>query len=303
MRGFIGLVKRNILVYIKDYQALFFSILAPIIIFILYILFLRDTFISALDNSIGNLIDYIDKNDITSFSNLILLSSVLGSSLMTISFSSLATIVNDKENKASYDVNVSPISRARIILAYLLASILITFIIVLFIMILSLLICNFINNTYLVFLDYLKLFGILLLGTISACSFMMMIMIFFKTSSQRGAFQGILCAASGFIIGAYIPLSEFNPVIQTICNIFPASHITALFRNTLLGGVVNNIDLALNGIDNHILSITIKDIFGFNCNLFNSTVNNLFSLIYVFVIGIINIISLGIIYNKIYKEN
>lgn len=302
MKGFIGLVKRNILVYIKDYQAVFFSILSPIIVFVLYVLFLRGTFVSSLENSIGDGINYIDRNDISTFSNLILLASVLGSSLMTVSYSSLSTIVKDKEDKISYDIKVSPLSRFKIIIAYLLASILVTFIIVIIMMIVTLIICNSISKTYLVFSDYLKLIGILLLGTISACSFMMLIMIFFKTSSQAGAFLGLLSAASGFIIGAYIPLSEFSPIVQTICNLFPASHIAALFRNTLLTGVVNNMDSSLMGMDNHILLESIKAAFGFNCNLFNNIVNNMFSYIYVLSIIIITVILLGTIYNKIYKE-
>ena len=72
---------------------------------------------------------------------------------------------------------------------------------------------------------------------------------FFKTSSACGAFFGILSAVSGFVIGAYIPISQFSDRVQTVCNIFPASHITILLRNTLLKGILKNIDTNIGGID------------------------------------------------------
>ena len=55
----------------------------------------------------------------------------------------------------------------------------------------------------------------------------MLITMFFKSTNASGAFIGILSASSGFVIGAYIPISEFSGTIQTICNIFPA--VVAVF--------------------------------------------------------------------------
>ena len=44
MNGYIGLTKRNLLLYFKDRQAILFSLLTPIIVFGLYILFLKDNY-------------------------------------------------------------------------------------------------------------------------------------------------------------------------------------------------------------------------------------------------------------------
>ena len=41
MKGFIGFTKRNLLVYFKDKQAILFSLLTSIIVFVLYLLFLK----------------------------------------------------------------------------------------------------------------------------------------------------------------------------------------------------------------------------------------------------------------------
>ena len=44
MKMYLGLTKRNMLVYFKDRQAILFSLLTSIILFVLYLLFLRGTF-------------------------------------------------------------------------------------------------------------------------------------------------------------------------------------------------------------------------------------------------------------------
>jgi len=41
MRKFVGLTKRNLLIYFKDIQSIFFSMLTPIIVLVLYVLFLK----------------------------------------------------------------------------------------------------------------------------------------------------------------------------------------------------------------------------------------------------------------------
>jgi len=52
MISFFGLTKRNMLVYLKDRQAVIFSMITPIIVFGLYILFLRGNYINSLENSL-----------------------------------------------------------------------------------------------------------------------------------------------------------------------------------------------------------------------------------------------------------
>ena len=43
MNKFIGLTKRNLLIFFKDKQSVIFSLMTSIIVFVLYLLFLRGT--------------------------------------------------------------------------------------------------------------------------------------------------------------------------------------------------------------------------------------------------------------------
>ena len=52
MRGFIGLTKRNLLLFFKDRQTIVFSLLTSIIMLFLYLLFLKETFVDAVNGAL-----------------------------------------------------------------------------------------------------------------------------------------------------------------------------------------------------------------------------------------------------------
>ena len=51
MKMYMGLTKRNLLVYLKDKQSIVFSLLTSMIVFALYLLFLKSTFVDAIDGA------------------------------------------------------------------------------------------------------------------------------------------------------------------------------------------------------------------------------------------------------------
>ena len=49
MRGFVGFTKRNLLIYFKDFQTVVFSMLTSIIVFLLYMFFIKDSYVNAVE--------------------------------------------------------------------------------------------------------------------------------------------------------------------------------------------------------------------------------------------------------------
>ena len=76
MKDFIGLTKRNILIYFKDVLAIIFSLMTSMIVFVLYLLFLKGTFVDALTSTMRGLENIVNSGDIDMFVNGILLSGV-----------------------------------------------------------------------------------------------------------------------------------------------------------------------------------------------------------------------------------
>lgn len=302
MISFFGLTKRNMLVYLKDRQAVIFSMITPIIVFGLYILFLRGNYINSLENSLYQAEGLIKQEDIEMFANLILLSGVIGSSVITVTYSSLTRIVADKERKIDYDISATPVRRVKIICSYLLAAFINSFIMTSILLSAGLLIISLLGDTYLSFIDVLALYGITALGALSATTFFMIFMLLFKSTSSAGAFQGLLAAAVGFVIGAYLPISEFNPAVQTIANLFPGSHVTALYRHVLLDGVLDSMNLSMNGIDNGILVSNLKDVFSTHLYLFENKIDTIGMVLYTSICALASVLIISALYNKLYKR-
>lgn len=302
MRGFAGLTKRNLLIYFKDIQSVIFSLLTSIIVFVLYLLFLKGTFLDAVNGAMAGLEEIIPSSDVEMLVNGLLLVGILGSAMITVPYNCLSTIVRDREQKIDYDISATPIRRWQIIMSYFLASTISAFVMTGIILTVGLAILSGMGDLHMSSQMILSAYGTVLLGAVSATAFFMIVVLFFKSSSASGAFFGMLSAAAGFVIGAYIPISQFSEGVQTFCNIFPASHITILFRNVLLNGLFDEINEGLGGIDQGVFVDSIKDVFTFKAKLFGSTFDGMHMVWYVAGITMICIVIMIIAYSKTYKR-
>ena len=302
MRKYIGLTKRNLLIYFKDYQSILFSMITPIIVFVLYLLFLKDTFVSPIKNATIGLEQWILDEDINMFVNGLLLTGILGTTMITVPYNCLITIIRDRENKIDYDISATPIRRNQIVLSYFTASALSAFIMAAIILTGGLCIMGAQGTLYLGGKDVAALYGITFLGAVSATSLFMIVVLFFKTSSASGAFLGILSAACGFVIGAYIPISQFSEGVQTFCNVFPGSGITILYRNSLLNPMLDKINQNIGGLDDGMFVEAMRETFVFDSHLFGQTISSSGVVGMVCIVAIVTTILIGMIYPKIYQR-
>ena len=306
MRGFLGLTKRNLLLFFKDKQSILFSLLTSMIVLALYLLFLKDTFVNAMDSAINQfpgLSLLIDKNDKDMFANLILLTGILGSAMITVPYNCLITLVKDRENKVDYDILATPLKRGQIILSYFVSAAFSSIILTGIILAIGLATICMHGNIYLGTIDILKAFGVVALGSISATSIFMIVVLFLKTVSASGAFFGLLSAVSGFIIGAYIPISQFSEAVQTVCNIFPASQITIILRNVLINGLLEHMTTSLNGVDQGMFVTSIKELFSFKARIFDGYFDMNQMLCYIVVSIVICVVVQILVYSKTYKKS
>lgn len=304
MRKFWGLTKRNLLVFFKDKTMIFFSMLTPIIIFVLYLLFLRGTYVSSLEHHAEKLLTLglVTSGDLSALANGLLLTGIMGSALITIPYNCLVTLVNDREKGVDVDLTVTPASRLQIVLAYFTAAALSAILMTAMILLAGLLILQFSHATYLTAKALLLLFGTLILGAISSTAVFMAILLFIKSSSASAAFLGILSAASGFLIGAYIPISDFSSGIESFCNLFPATGITILIRRFLLTDLLNHVDAGIQGLDQGQFISAIKESFTFESSLFGKVLTLNQSYLYVIIITVAFFFAIALIYPKVYKR-
>ena len=302
MRDFYGFTKRNLLVYFKDVQAIIFSLLTSIIVFVLYLLFLKGTFVDAIAGAMAGLENIVDPGDVDTLVGGILLVGIIGSAMITVPYPCIQTIVRDRETKISDDICATPIKRWKIILSYFTASVISSFVMTGIIFTIGITVLGFSGNLHMSALSLLSGYGIILLGAISSTALFMLVVIPFKRTSASSAFFGILSAAAGFVIGAYIPLSQFSAGIRSVCYLFPASHITVLFRNGILNGILDSINTSINGLDNGLFVRSIKDSFSFNASFMEKPINLTGTIIYVGMFALCCIIAMLAVYSRTYKR-
>ena len=306
MRGILGFIKRNVLLFFKDWQSILFSLLTSIIVLVLYLLFLKGTFVSAIQSAMEQypgLASMVPKKDIAMFANLFLLSGILGSAMISVPFSCITVLVKDRANKVDYDILATPMKREQIIFAYFVSAVLTSILLNSIILAVGLIGIRMQGNMYLNASQVIKAFSIVALGSISASAIFMIVVLFFKTVSACEAFFGILSAASGFVIGAYIPISQFSNEVQTVCNLFPASQITIMLRNILLNGLLEHINISLQGVDQGMFVLSLKEYFTFQAKLFKGYLDMNKMLEYILGVILFCIVTQIMIYSGSYKKN
>ena len=306
MRGILGFIKRNVLLFFKDWQSILFSLLTSIIVLVLYLLFLKGTFVSAIQRAMEQypgLASMVPQKDIAMFANLFLLSGILGSAMISVPFSCITVVVKDRANKVDYDILATPMKRGQIIFAYFVSAVLSSTLLTGIILTIGLVGIRMQGNIYMNASQVVKAFSIVALGSISASAIFMIIVLFFKTVSACEAFFGILSAASGFVIGAYIPISQFSNGVQTVCNLFPASQITIMLRNILLNGLLEHINTSLAGTDQGMFVLSLKEYFSFQAKLFNGYLDMTKMLGYILGVILFCTVAQILIYSGSYKKN
>lgn len=302
MRGFIGFTKRNLLIYFNDIQSVIFSMLTSIITFVLYLFFLKSQYVDTIEGRMQGLEQFIDGSDVSMLVNGLMLSGIIGSALITVSYNCLTTIIKDREARIDYDISATPMKRWQIILSYFTAALISAIIMTSIVTAVGLVVIAAMGDTGLTAAGVARLFGLIVLGAFSATALFMVIVLFFKSTSASGAFFGILSAASGFVIGAYIPVSTFSDTVETVCNIFPASHITTLIRSELMEGPLANISTSLGGVDNGAFTDGIRDTFVFHVTMFGHTFSTVESLLYVAALAVVSCVVMVVAYSKTYKR-
>ena len=306
MRGILGLIKRNLLLFFKDWQSILFSLLTSIIVLVLYLLFLKGTFVRAMQSAMEQypgLVSMIAEKDIDMFANLLLLTGILGSAMISVPFSCITTLVRDRASKVDYDILATPLKRGQIIFAYFVSAVLSSTLLTGFILAIGLVGISLQGDTHLNGIQLVKAFIVVALGSISASAIFMIVVLFFKSVSACEAFFGILSAASGFVIGAYIPISQFSNGVQTVCNLFPASQITIMLRNILLNGLLEHINTSLAGTDQGMFVLSLKEYFTFQAKLFNGYLDMNKMLEYILGVILFCTVAQIMIYSGSYKKN
>lgn len=274
----IGLTTRNVKLFFKDKVTVFFSLLAPILVFMIYVLFLGDIQSDAINNLIAGQFE-LDQSYVSHLANSWMIAGVCGVACLTVGLNSMLSIVYDKENSVINDFTASPVSTSKILLSYFLGGFIVTFSLVFVVLVIGVVYLGISSGVWFSASEIISLILILFVSALSAVMFMAFIMNFFSKQSSSAAFTGIFTALVGFLLGAYIPITTLPLAVQYIANLVPGSHSTALFRQVFLSNAIDNLPIS---VPSEFIDGVMQN-YSFNLNMFGLEVSAVFNYIYLAV--------------------
>lgn len=258
------MAKRNLKLFFLDKAGVFFSLLAPLIVLVLYILFLRDVQIDSITAGFEG--TPLDTKKVASFIDSWMIAGTVSIACLTVSLSACTTMVSDRSRGINKDSLASPVKNWSIKLSYFVSNYIITVMICLVVLFVGFIYIAATGGWAISVGEVFALIGTVFFSALSATLLMCFIAYFIKTEAVMGAVVGIMSAMLGFLLGAYMPLSTFPKAIQMICGIIPGTHATGIFRNLFMNGAYNNI---IEGLPVEAAG-DLRDTFGMNVNFFGT---------------------------------
>lgn len=281
---FFQLTKRHMLVLFRNKIRMFFTVMAPLIIFAVYILFLRNLELGSVQSAISQInsefdlatpIVYTDhQKAIETVVDSWMLSGIIAISTITVSLQTNNIIVNDKENGVNRDFASSPINKGLLIASYFLYNIIVTVIICFIFLMVCLIYLACLGEFTINFVNFLQIFAIMVYSSISSVLFTVFICSFIKRDATMGSIVMIFSTAVGFIMGAYMPLGMMPSWVGTLCGFFPGTYTCSLLRYAFLSTPISNMVGQLGAIEGgEMLIESVNTSFGFNLQFFGASVN------------------------------
>lgn len=229
------LIKRNILVYVRDKANIFFSLLSMLIIIGLMVIFMgkmnADNVVNLLEQYGGARDTAADRANAEQLVMLWTLAGIVIVNSVTITLAMVGIMVEDEARKRLSSFYVSSVNRAVFVMGYVIAAV-----------IMGIIMCVL---TFLTGEGYIVLTGGTLFSAETVGKIMLYIIINVFSSSglmflianlthSQSAFAGlntIVGTLVGFVAGIYLPIGMLPEKVQTIIKFFPLFHGCSFFRD------------------------------------------------------------------------
>ena len=273
---FFQLTRRHLLVFFKNKVRLMYTLLVPVIVFAVYILFLRSLELSTVVNTLHDLgIEQTPAlmNYIETLVDSWMLSGIAALATITVSLQTNTVIVEDKQNGVNRDFVSSPINKNTLIGSYILFNFLVTLLICIVYLVICFVYLACKAEFFLGFADFFRIFGILLYATVSSTLMTVFICSFIKTEGTMASLIAVFSTAVGFLIGAYMPLGMLPSGVQWLCAFIPGTYACSLLRYSFMSTPVAEFsDYIVNVLqhpDGPQLIDTLMGMFGYELEFFH----------------------------------
>ncbi|MCT0051417.1 ABC transporter permease [Lactococcus lactis] len=216
----------------------FFSLLAAMISFVLYIIFLKNSMINSWQE-VPNSHQLLD---------LWLIGGTLSVTAITTTFSLLGQLVKDKEREVIKDFYLTDLSHFEIKISYMLSASLIGFLMQLIMLFLMM---GYFSITDSLTIPWASMPAVICVALFSSLLAVVINMLFIQLINRfdsLGALETIVGTASGFLVGTYIPFGILPNFAQFLIKLTPGAYVAAIYRQILMS---DKLKTAFHGQQNH----------------------------------------------------
>lgn len=248
MNVVLDIMGRNLRLYFRDRLGVFFSLLAAIILFLLYTLFLGNLQTTGLEQAFPDAPDGSVKTFVDSWA----FAGIVAITAVTTGLGAFSAFVEDGVTGRFRDFLVSPIRRSQLILGYLLSSFVIALTMTLFVLIASIAYLFFVDGLVLSVGQIVLTVAYLALSCAAYAALSAFVISFVRTQGAFSALSTIVGTVLGFLCGAYIPVGSLPEGVANVINALPFGQSSMLIRQQFtessLGAMVESVPQAENGL-------------------------------------------------------
>ncbi len=255
-RIFFQLTRRHLLVFFRNKIRVMFTLLVPVVIFAVYLLFLRGLELGMVRNILSDpafalgsaASDPALLKGVETLVDSWMLSGIIGLSTVTVGLQTNNVFVEDKQNGVNRDFASSPIRKNLLIASYFLYNFLVSALICLAFLAVCLVYLAATGEFVLSFADVLLILAVMFFATVASTLMTIFICSFVKTEGTMMSIVTIFSTAVGFLIGAYMPLGMLPVWVQGLCALLPGTYACALLRYAFLAAPLEQIAACLGSL-------------------------------------------------------
>lgn len=234
MRATGNLMKRNILIYMRDKGTVFYSILSTLIILGLMILFLGDMnsrdIVRALEQMGGVRDAEADRINADYLIMVWTLAGILVSNTVTVTMTVMGCMIKDEENKRLASFYVAPVKRIYVALSYIVSAWVIGIMMCLITLAVFQGYMAVTGQTLLAGAVWLQLLGMIILNSFVYASAAYLIALFVHSMSAWSGLLTVIGTLVGFVGAIYLPMAALPEKVADVLKCLPVLHGAAMMR-------------------------------------------------------------------------
>ncbi len=298
MKKFVSLTKRNCLVYLRDRAAVFFSLLAMLIVLMLMGVFLgnmnEESVVNLLKEYGGVRDAVLDQQHARELVQYWTLAGILVVNAVTVTLSVVGSRVTDISEGRLASFYSAPVSRSIIALSYVSSAVVIG--IFMCLLTLAIALC-YIAATGGTVLGGQALAEIFLLIVLNVCIFsfiMYLLALFIKSSSAWSGIATVVGTLVGFVGAIYLPMGNLPDGVAAVLKYIPILHGTSLMREVCCAEALED---TFSGLPAQVLS-EYKEYMGIRVEMGGHIVSGTFQVLFLVGCGILAFVIIALVQGR-----